>query len=210
MSASANVAGRGIAVDLGVSRGIAMGEEVVMAVRNGVAVIGFVTRVDLGLCIVGEDVAVTLGQDAVVKVSTRVGPGACAVGAGASALGGCVGVGVTAPSVEGTVDVENCGSSSPGISNTSCATARSLDLWIAPILASAAQITPMSAISITIMIHRRLATATVLPWLTQTLLLSLPRTIASSITHQSCRQLGHRIIQAVQAERCRRASAATS
>jgi len=138
MSVSTKVAGRGSAVDLGagVSRGFAVGDEVVMTVRDGVAIIRFVTRVDLGLCSVGEDVAVTLVQDAAIALATRVDPGVCAVVVGASALGGSVGV--TPPSVGGAVGVETCGSCSPGISNTSCATARSFDLWIAAILAIAA------------------------------------------------------------------------
>jgi hypothetical protein len=140
MSVSTKVAGRGIAVDsgAGVSRGFAVGDEVVMTVRDGVAVVGLVTRVDLGLCSVGGGVAVTLGQDAVSELATRVDPDAGAVVVGASVLGGSVGVGVTLPSVGGAIGVEACGSCSLGISNTSCSTARSFDLWIAVILASAA------------------------------------------------------------------------
>jgi hypothetical protein len=140
MSVSTKVAGRGIAVDwsTGVSRGFAVGDGVVMTVSDGVAVTGFVTRVDLGLCSVSGDVAVTLGQDVAIELATRVDPGVCAVVVGASALGDSVGVSVTAPSVGGGVGVETCGSCSPGISNTSCAPARSFDLWIAAILASAA------------------------------------------------------------------------
>jgi hypothetical protein len=118
---STKVAGRGIAVDLGtgVNCGFAVGDEVVMTVSDGVAVIRFVTRVDLGLCSVGEGVAVTLVQDAAIALATRVDPGVCAVVAGTSALGGSVDVGITAPSVGGAVGVETCGSCSPGISNTS-------------------------------------------------------------------------------------------
>ena len=118
---STKVAGRGIAVDLGagVICGFAVRDEVVMTVRDGVAVIRFVTRVDLGLCSVGEGVAVTLVQDAAGALATRVDPGVCVVVAGASALGGSVGVGVTAPSVGGAVGAETCGSCSPGVSNTS-------------------------------------------------------------------------------------------
>jgi len=134
MSVSTRVAGRGVDVGLGV--GVSNGS----AIRDGVEVT------------VGE-------KDAVIVFVTRVGPVACAVGVGIAVLVGSDGVGVSV--LDDAVDLEIC-SSSPGRSNTNCATARSFDPWVAAIFASAAQITPMSRISARITIPRRFFTATVL------------------------------------------------